>query len=170
MQFSRISWKYKLKADHSSPLLKCMAGDFGEISDKNRVICRVKGGCITFKAGFTWNGADYFPDFPCTQEAALVHDALCQLIAQGRSPSNSFTQQHRKCVDQQLYCMVRDKCSRLLASTMYNAIRGSQRYQRWGLPVKLLAGFFGGIWGVARGMFGNQKLSCRFQNCRKTHI
>jgi hypothetical protein len=151
MKYRRTTdWKYELQKECSFPLLPCMK-ESGTIEG----YVKVKDGCITIQKGYRWNGADWFPDLECTQEATLVHDALYQLMSAGK-----IDPRHRKCADRQLYCMVKAGCSRWLASTMYNAVRA---YQVAGGSIRLPAGVAGGLWGASKGLVAPEGFSCGFQ-------
>lgn len=72
--------------------------------------------CLVVKAGYCWNGADWFPELPSIRRATLVHDALCQLAALG--------QVRRIDADQELQrvCLA-DGIPVLLAKLIYAAVR-----------------------------------------------
>ncbi len=166
---SHGDYKYVLTQNFSRSLLTCMAETKGTIVGENGGITygKVKNGCIRLKKNYTWNGADYCPDFECIMEASLVHDALYQLIEKGRRlkeegrscPGHTIFPEHKKCADQQLYCMVKASCSPWLASTMYNAVRSYQTARR---PWKRPAGFFGGLWGASLGFAFGKKIQCNW--------
>lgn len=47
------------------------------------------GGWLTAKVGYAWDGVTLGPDLPSLMHASLFHDALYQLIRDGRLPVDS---------------------------------------------------------------------------------
>ena len=137
-------WKYKVTKDYSRQLLQCMNGACGTIRCNNTVYVQLKKGKIIIYSGYTWNGANWSPDFKCTQEATLVHDALYQLLEE-----QQIEEDYRKCADQQLYCMLKDSSSPRFASIAYNAVRGYWK-----------CGFVGGLLGAIKGLVIQEELAC----------
>jgi len=147
-------WKYQITEDYSRKLLSCMCDATGEIlgkdlDGKETKYVNVSNGRITICEGYTWNGANWFPDIECTQEATLVHDALYQMIRENETAEN-----WRLCADRLLYCVVTERSQqRWLASMMYSAIRGHQQ-------VPILGGILGGLFGLFGGLFTDPSFDC----------
>ena len=135
MKYKKIRYRcYELTATYSRGLLACMCKADATYKQNGTVPVVVGKGRITIHPGFRWNGADIV-DFKCAREASLVHDALCNLIREGKIPST-----FRKCADQQYYCMTKVSCGRLLANTMYDAIRGNKKMGLIGAFIRIVLG------------------------------
>lgn len=146
---STSNWKYVLMEDYSRDLLSCMHYANGKIIGLDRkTYVDLANGRINIYRGYRWNGADWFPDFEEVMEASLVHDALCQLIR-----DREIAKGWRLCADRGLYCMVKERGPRWMASMMYHALRGDQSF-------RYLGGAFGGIVGFVRGLFLDETFEC----------
>ena len=147
IHFKKVSggkYKYELCRAYKHRLPECMEGASGEIDGKDasspgarKTYVVLKDRRLDLFSGYQWNGADWFPDFPWTFRASLVHDALCQLIGEGL-----ISDKYRRCADRELYCMVREDKSKRWASVMYFAIRGHVK------TIPVLGGLLGGFFGL----------------------
>ena len=139
-------YKYELRSNYTYDLGDCINNEKGLIVDKKdckKIYARLKGKRLTLHVGYQWNGANYYPDYKWVLRASLVHDALCQMIREGKIKIDPA---YRKCIDEQWYCIVKkDKNSRRAAMT-YAAIRGHQ-------SVPFLGGLIGGLVGAIKGKF-----------------
>lgn len=84
--------------------------DFIDLSDT---------GTLSIKSLYAWDGASGAIDTDTIMEASLVHDAFCQLIAEGR-----LDKSYRKQADKLLrdLCIINGMCA-LRAWSVYHAVR-----------------------------------------------
>lgn len=74
-------WKYHLTPDTGT--LSWQTRVFPSEDIVTPRITLTKGGLLTCKIWFAWNGASWFPDIPKVKRGAMFHDALFALIRAG---------------------------------------------------------------------------------------
>lgn len=92
-------------------------------------------GRLTVSKGYTWNGADWFPDRRWVMRASLVHDALIQVIA-----SEKDRHKLRLCADREFYCIVSRDKGKSWAARLYSALRGHAKCRYIGGATGFLSG------------------------------
>ncbi|MCY4477385.1 MAG: hypothetical protein OXC70_05295 [Gammaproteobacteria bacterium] len=145
---ARLKYKYKSQgADYLYDLAPCFGGFEGHTTNTDRPYVLVRDSRLMIREGYEWNGANHFPDFPWVLRASFVHDALCQLLDEGRWRSRVEGKDegdYRKCADREFYCIVRSDKGLRWASITYSAIRGH-------VQVPFVGGIIGGAIGLVRG-------------------
>ena len=147
-------YKYKSKGgDYVYDLAPCFGGFDGQTSNTDPPYVRVLDSKLVIREGYEWNGANHFPDYPWVLRASFVHDALCQLLHEGRWSSSVETKDqgdYRRCADREFYCIVRSDKGLRWASITYSAIRGH-------VQVPFVGGLVGGAVGL---MWGERDFEC----------
>ena len=78
-----------------------------------------KDGFLIIKKGYAWDGVTGFPDFKSLRRGALVHDALCQLLREGK-----LDKKYDSDVDNTLIILFKeDKTSRFFIKPAYFVIK-----------------------------------------------
>jgi hypothetical protein len=95
------------------PEFKC------EQTARNNYI-EISGGLLTARAGYAWNGADWpAVDTRTIIRGSLIHDALYQLMDEGKLPLNCKERSDRKFVE---ICRI-DGMSKYRAFWVYRAVK-----------------------------------------------
>lgn len=83
-EFSK-GWKYR---NHNGFAYK-LQHDYGLAEDyESRFLLMTTDNWLLVLDGYSWNGADCFPDFDWIKTPSLIHDALLELVAEGVLPES----------------------------------------------------------------------------------
>ena len=144
-------YKYKLKGgDYLYDLPQCFDGFKGcttNLPQGQKPYVEVRYRRLTIRDGYQWNGANAFPDTKWILRASMVHDALCQLLNEGKWSTKAGgmgKRDYRRCADRELFCIVRGDKGVGWAKTIYSAVRGYANGWYFG-------GLVGGLTGLLRG-------------------
>ncbi|MCY4302974.1 MAG: hypothetical protein OXC68_14745 [Aestuariivita sp.] len=165
--------KYRVMEDYKVDLLDCAKNwqfQINSIVDPcGEGICNscieVKNGKLIISKGYVWNGADHVDylfdrvlNVPNTQEATLIHDALCHAIreidsnnSKARNTYLPDTLENQKCADEHLYHFLMAKDNFHTARIMHLAVRAYQKMKKSRLNsciTRRIAGILGGIIGL----------------------
>jgi hypothetical protein len=84
MKYS-AGWKYR---NHDGMAYK-LQFDYGLPEDHNgRFLILTSDNWLLIMDGYSWNGANCFPDFDWIKTPSLIHDALLELVAEGILPES----------------------------------------------------------------------------------
>ena len=139
-------WRYRLTATYRYDAAKCFRGlclCSPDVRNDGTPYVKLAHTRLTISKGYTWNGANWFPDYAWVMRASLVHDALIQIIA-----GNKNTYELRLCTDREFYCIVARDKDKQWAAKLYSALRGHAKCR-----------YFGGITGF---LFGSKRKIPKF--------